>query len=130
MEQDAGLYGVSYEEKVAKPSDYGQLSGIVTYWRHEFRTYAAAHAPGGSHELGEEGRHPDGTLHVDHEHLVIAVSGLERDKKVPWDLGKAERLAPGSRTVDLVWVSLVSPEPISAWSMSLMAELDFGIKVG
>jgi hypothetical protein len=129
VEQDSGLYGAPYETEAVESLDYGNVSSILTYWRHEFYTYAAAHAPGGSHELDEEGRHPDGTLHVDHEHLVIAVSGVERDENEPWDLAKARSLAPGSRTVDLGWVSLVSPEPMSEENMALMAELDLGIEV-
>ncbi len=129
VEQDAGLYGLPYEAEVAKSYDYRSMSSILTYWRHEFYTYAKAHAPGGSHELGKDGRHPDGTLHVDHGHLVFAISGLERDPKYPWDLGKAESLEPGSRKVNLIWVALVSPEPISVRKMALMEEFDLGIKV-
>jgi hypothetical protein len=129
VEQDAGLYGVPYEAEAVKPFDYRDVSSILTYWRHEFHTYADAHAWGGSHELGKDGRHPDGTLHVDHDQLVFAISGLERDENVPWNLAKAESLDPGSRKVNLIWVSLVSPEPVSEWSMALMAELDLGIEV-
>jgi hypothetical protein len=76
VESDAGLQDLIYQHKVEKSKSTEQ-SDVFTYWRHEFYTYAKAHAPGGSHHVDEFGRHPDGTLHIDHEHLVIAISGLD-----------------------------------------------------
>jgi hypothetical protein len=126
VEQDAGLYGVPYQAEATNPFDLTQMSSILTYWRHEFYTYAAAHAPGGSHEVDEDGRHPDGTMHVDHEHLVLAISGLERDESEPLDLGQAESLAPGSRVVDLIWASVVSPVPIAPSAMAVAVQSSVG----
>jgi hypothetical protein len=50
----------------------------IRYWRHEFMTWEAAHHPGGSKiqvedPLERDYWHQDGTPHIDHDHIVIAV---------------------------------------------------------
>ncbi len=75
-------------------------SDIVTYWRHDFYEYHAAHEPGGSHYAhtrNEDGHlvHADGTIHVDHDRLVVAVSGILRDVKQPENVDKMKLLEGG-----------------------------------
>ncbi len=99
VEDDAGLYSDYYDPQVLSIVEPEKTSDLLTYWRHEFHTYAAAHAPGGTHHLDANGVHPDGTLHVDHGRLVIAISGLERNPGDPTDV---KPLAPGKIEIDLV----------------------------
>ncbi len=49
----------------------------LTYDRHEFNTYRAQHAHTGGYGLDptDPAWHTDGTYHVDHNHLVIAIKG-------------------------------------------------------
>jgi hypothetical protein len=49
---------VVFDNKVKKTWKPNELSDLLTYWRHEFFTYKAAHGPGGSHvvERGCRGR--------------------------------------------------------------------------
>ncbi len=112
VESDAGLPSTYYVPKSIDSGDPLEVSSVFTYWRHEFHTYAGAHASGGSHELDALGFHPDGTVHIDHESLVIAIQGLERDASDPLDLSKAAPLDPGSREVDVAWLSLVTEGPL------------------
>jgi hypothetical protein len=107
VEEDTGLTGDVYESKVI--GSMSTRSDILTYWRHEFYTYAQAHAPGGTHELDEYGFHPDGTLHVDHDHLVIALSGMLRD---PADPTVMKPLEPGVVSVDVLAASVLTPNPL------------------
>jgi hypothetical protein len=87
-------------------------SDLFTYWRHEFRTYKKAHAKGGSHEVGPSGYHPDLTLHVDHDNLIIAIQGVVRDAKEPQDFDRALPPRPGILQVELGWISLQSEDPV------------------
>jgi hypothetical protein len=59
----------------------------IRYWRHEFMTWEQAHHPGGSKVHVEDPVehdywHQDGTPHIDHDHIVIAVDvqGLSLSK--------------------------------------------------
>lgn len=124
VEQDTGLYGVVYDEEVEEPEDLLGLSNVATYWRHEFHTYANAHAPGGSHEVDGSGLHPDGSAHVDHHRLVLAISGKERNRNQPADLDSATPLEGGRRTVDLAWISIESVGPIPPADMARFVEED------
>jgi len=59
-------------------------STSLSYWRHEFGTYktqevAAAHVAGD--DAGEW--HADGTRHVDHDHIVVALRGAFADGTSP-----------------------------------------------
>jgi len=98
VEDEAGLLGLRYESKVEKSKKKSEQSDVFLYWRHEFHTYADAHAPGGSHEVDASGFHPDGTMHIDHDFLVIAITGLDfplsdRDKLIEADLEYEEDVA-------------------------------------
>ncbi len=104
VEDDAGLSGEVYNSQVAQAWDPAKESDLLTYWRHEFHTYAAAHEIGGSHEVSE-GFHPDGSFHVDHDLLVVAIS-------VP------DQVTPGPRVVDLAATSEVSQTPIEPEEMA------------
>jgi hypothetical protein len=91
-------------------------SDTIEYWRHEFYTYAEAHAPGGSHEPNADGSHPDGTLHVDHDNLVLAISGWQSSSDNaddPYDPAVGSPLSPGSIVVDVVVGQLCSETAIA-----------------
>ena len=50
----------------------------IRYWRHEFMTWEQAHHPGGSKVHVEDPVehdywHQDGTPHIDHDHIVVAI---------------------------------------------------------
>ncbi len=112
VEGDAGLDNEVYEGMAGESDDISRASDVFTYWRHEFHTYKHAHQPGGSHEVSAEGYHPDGTLHIDHSNLIIAIRGLERDADQPGNLSLARPLAPGKRNVKLGWLSIRSDKPV------------------
>ncbi len=115
---DAKIKGNVFKGKAGKSDQLASVSNVFTYWRHEFHTYAAAHAPGGEYAVDVAGYHSDGTLHVDHYQLVIAISGLERDPSAPLDLSRAAPLSPGSRTFDLGWISLLVSNPVELVTIS------------
>ncbi len=52
---DGGLNGTAFENTVLDSLGESGGSDILSYWRHEFHTYAEAHKPGGSHEVDENG---------------------------------------------------------------------------
>jgi hypothetical protein len=59
-------------------------STTLSYWRHEFGTYkeeeqSAKHRPG---DAADEW-HADGTRHVDHDHIVVALRGTFADGTTP-----------------------------------------------
>ncbi len=112
VEDDTGIFGDVYAGKTGKPGNLSQISDIFTYWRHEFHTYAAAHAAGGLYAVDVDGFHSDGTRHIDHSNLVIAISGKERNPAAPLDLSLATPLEPGSREVHVGWISVKSGNPI------------------
>ena len=87
-------------------------SGHIVHAHRDRFDIEAAHATGGSHEVSEAGYHPDGTLHIDHDRLIIAIQGKERDGSNPSDLSLATPLAPGMRTVKLGWISIRSDNPV------------------
>ncbi len=120
VETDAGIPADIYEGLEHDSDDPSRTSDLFTYWRHEFYTYRNAHLPGGTHEVNEAGYHPDGTLHIDHDHLVIAIRGQLRDPKAPDDPTRLEPLAPGNVTVDVGWVSIWSEQPVD---LSFMAPI-------
>jgi len=63
----------------------GTTSSVLGYWRHEFRTYKARHLL--EHAWFPDDRdpdwHADGTRHVDHDHLVVAIRGRFADGGTP-----------------------------------------------
>jgi hypothetical protein len=52
-------------------------SDIAQYARHEFNTYLLQHAEHLPHAVDptDENWHQDGTRHIDHDHLILAISG-------------------------------------------------------
>ena len=72
-----GLFSID----VGGPSD----STALDYWRHEFRTYKREHrqVDGLQTNGSTPDWHADGSYHVDHDHLVIAVRGTFADGRFP-----------------------------------------------
>ncbi len=96
-------WGAFFGASVEGSNDPGTHSDIVSYWRHEFVTYADAHEVGGSHEVDEDERHPDGTIHVDHYNLIAAM--------VPTN--GAELIEPGQVKVTVEVYQVISEEPLT-----------------
>jgi hypothetical protein len=62
----------------------GDASDTLEYWRHEFETYKRAHRREAAKGRGEgPDWHADGTPHVDHDHLVVAIRGVLSDGSEP-----------------------------------------------
>jgi hypothetical protein len=59
-------------------------STSLSYWRHEFNTYKA-HEVAAAHVAGDDAGewHADGTRHVDHDHIVVALRGAFADGTTP-----------------------------------------------
>jgi len=58
-------------------------STTLSYWRHEFATYKEQEA-GEAHQHDAAGEwHADGTRHVDHDHIVVALRGAFADGTTP-----------------------------------------------
>lgn len=104
VEGDGGLLGLVFEAKVVKALLGSQASDVLTYWRHEFHSYARAHRSGGSHAVDAAGFHPDGSLHVDHDHVVIAIRGKLR--------GSGVSPAAGVHGAGVASASLEAPMPV------------------
>jgi hypothetical protein len=121
VEDDASFHNVVYENKVLLSSKLDRQSDLLTYWRHEFYTYKRAHAPGGSHVVNADGFHPDGTLHIDHDQLVLAIHGKVRDQTAPTDASRQKPLDPGPRSIDLLATAAVARDPIEPEEMARRA---------
>ncbi len=118
VKRDGNIMGTVYEKKKKKSKQLASLSDLVTYWRHEFYTYRAAHAVGGTHEVGPNGYHIAlGTLHIDHDHLVLGIYGGERDALLLDDDTKQKVLRPGKRTLDVYFSLVQSEHPIEPQEM-------------
>jgi hypothetical protein len=66
----------------------GDASDGLDYWRHEFRTYKEEHRKVDARRPDTDPDwHADGSYHVDHDHLIVAISGTLPD---------GSRLAPGA----------------------------------
>jgi len=74
---NAGIYAV---EDPGNPD-----SMELTYDRHEFNTYREMHAHTGGYGLdpSDPAWHTDGTYHVDHNHLVLAIKGTVENQGLP-----------------------------------------------
>lgn len=118
VEGDNGLYGDNYDPKVLHSIEPAKTSDVLSYWRHEFHTYAAAHGTGGTHTVDAAGRHRDGTLHVEHGQLVLAISPLERNPGTPSDV---KPLQPGRIEIDLVLTATRATGPLE--SIAIQREL-------
>jgi len=62
-----------------------QTSNTFSYWRHEFQTYKAAHRQVDAWATDESDPdwHANGTYHVDHDHIVVAIRGTLADGTTP-----------------------------------------------
>ncbi len=80
-------------------------SDVLTYWRHEFRTYKQDHRRNDAHRADDDPDwHADGTPHIDHDRIVVAVSG---------SLASGDRPAPGATPAfQLVIQSVPSEAPL------------------
>ena len=113
VEDDTGLPSRVWGRKIRRTLMSAFFSDTLTYWRHEFHTYKNAHAPGGTHEVDADGNHANfGTMHIDHDHLVLAINGVERDLWHPDDESMADPLEPGSRTASLIVTTKKSDNPV------------------
>ncbi len=113
VEQDTGIEGTVYENKILRSFWLRWRSDLLTYWRHEFHRYAAAHEPSGSHEVDGAGFHKQlGTRHIDHDHLVLAISGRQRSFWNPLDASRMTALEPGKVTVNVYVATQVSDNPV------------------
>jgi hypothetical protein len=116
VEDDTGLASAVYDSQVVVPRNDG-LSNLLTYWRHEFHTYRLAHLLGGSHFVDFLGLHPDGTYHVDHDRLVLAIAGKKRTST-----GSLEPLPPGPVTVTVALQAVTAGGPIEPGEMVQILE--------
>jgi hypothetical protein len=112
VEDDTGLFGIVYDTKVNRSSDPGKTSDVLTYWRHEFQTYVDAHVSGGTHVLDTNGVHPDGSVHINHGHLIIAINGVKRSANDPDDPAMTRPLMPGKVMVDIHFLATPTEAPI------------------
>jgi hypothetical protein len=74
-----GLF--SFKPATAKDQD----SDILHYSRHEFNTFYLQHAERQPHEVDPQDPnwHLDGTAHIDHDHLIVAISGYLNNGFLP-----------------------------------------------
>jgi hypothetical protein len=74
---EAGIFAI-YDE--GQPDSFELL-----YDRHEFETYRAAHRHEDGYGLdpADPAWHVDGTRHIDHDHLVIAIRGIVENEGMP-----------------------------------------------
>jgi hypothetical protein len=74
---NAGIYAIS------DPGNPDSLE--LTYDRHEFNTYREqhAHTDGLGLDPSDPAWHTDGTYHVDHNHLVLAIKGVVENQGLP-----------------------------------------------
>ncbi len=79
-----------------------QMSDTLAYWRHEFRTYKQEHRQLDARRTDDDPDwHADGTPHIDHNHIVVALSG---------SLATGQQPAPGATPpFDLVIQSTPAP---------------------
>jgi hypothetical protein len=79
-------------------------SDTLSYWRHEFATYKDKHRVVDNYQTDDDPDwHADGTPHIDHNKIVVAVSG-----KLP----RGDRPAPGA-TPPFQLVITSTPAPFS-----------------
>jgi hypothetical protein len=60
-------------------------SNQLIYWRHEFKTYKAEHRKVDARRADDEDSdwHADGSYHVDHDHIVVAIAATLPDGSRP-----------------------------------------------
>ena len=72
----AGLYSIISSASSAD-------SSILGYSRHEFSTFYVQHGERQAHTVIDGNWHSDGARHVDHDHLVLAISGTLYNGQLP-----------------------------------------------
>lgn len=130
--QDVAIYNTQgFLMQLLMPADDGVLFSIsdpgtphsleLTYDRHEFETYKSEHLHQGDLALdpSDPAWHVDGTPHVDHDNLVIAISGVLENGNAPspgatstFDLSVLTALVEGDTSLSrnvMVWSSECSP---------------------
>jgi hypothetical protein len=56
------------------------MSAVLSYWRHEFRSYKAKHRTDDAFSTDDDPEwHANGTPHIDHDRIVIAIRGERSD---------------------------------------------------
>ena len=61
-----------------------QTSDTLAYWRHEFATYKQEHRRADARRTDDDADwHADGTPHIDHNKIVVAISGTLADGSNP-----------------------------------------------
>ena len=81
--EQASIYTIDDQQGASAP---GTVSSFrLTYDRHEFITYRENHTtnPNYLHDPSDAEWHVDGTRHIDHDHLVIAIRGLVSGEDLP-----------------------------------------------
>ncbi|MCW5890108.1 MAG: hypothetical protein KIT14_06100 [bacterium] len=54
----------------------GDISDVLSYWRHEFRTYKEQHRWADRFATSDDEEwHDDGTPHIEHDRVVVAITG-------------------------------------------------------
>lgn len=63
----------------------GVDSDVLQYSRHEFNTYFLQHDERQAHSVdaSDANWHVDGTPHIDHNHLIVAIAGILDDGSLP-----------------------------------------------
>jgi hypothetical protein len=61
-----------------------EVSNALAYWRHEFKTYKRQHRLLDTRRTDTDPEwHADGSPHIDHDHIVVAISGTMPDGSHP-----------------------------------------------
>jgi hypothetical protein len=76
--KEAGIYAIT--DPSGSPDSFA-----LAYDRHEFVTYREEHAHLDAYGLDatDPAWHSDGTRHIDHDHLVLAIRGVLEDGTMP-----------------------------------------------
>jgi hypothetical protein len=91
----------------------GVNSDVIRYFRHEFETYYLEHGERNVHPVdpSDASWHQDGTPHIDHDHLVVAIDGT-LNGAVP---------APGATDSFRVQIKVLSEDASSSTSPKTMS---------
>jgi len=122
VNEDGGLGGYRFDDRTARARDLRGSSDVLTYWRHDFKAYTAAHQPGQDYEVDENGFHKNGTLHVEHDFIVLAIHGQERSAYFPTNRYLESPLESGKARVRLNVAIQQAAGPIEAEAMVTMIE--------
>jgi hypothetical protein len=78
---DGGIPGLFTIDSAAGSPD----SDTLQYSRHEFSTYFLQHAERQPHAVdpADPSWHLDGSAHIDHDHLILAIAGVLDDASLP-----------------------------------------------